>query len=211
MKLLDSEVLYLDNHLLIIDKPPLLLTLPAKEVEDSVLTRGKAWLKEKFKKPGNVFLHPVHRLDRVASGIVVCARTTKSLSRLNEQIRKGEWHKTYRLCHEGPLPGKNGTLRHFLSKGDYHTKVVSEGKGQEAILHYEEISPGITEVTLVTGRYHQIRAQFAAIGCPIRGDYKYGAQTKSLSPGIDLFHIHLEFPHPINKNMISIGSIKCLC
>ncbi len=211
MKLLDKEVLYLDNHLLVVDKPPLLLTLPTTEVSDSVLTRGQAWIKEKFQKPGNVFLHPVHRLDRVASGIVVCARTSKSLSRLNEQIRGGQWHKLYRLRFEGKLPSSKGTLRHFLEKSDYHTKVVSEGCGQEAILHYSQVAPGIAEVELVTGRYHQIRAQFAAIGCPICGDYKYGAVTKAISPGIDLYHMRLEFKHPVTKEMIRITSLNCMC
>lgn len=207
MKLLDKEVLYLDNHLLVIDKPRLLLTLPTKEESDSVQTRGQAWLKEKFQKPGNVFLHPVHRLDRVASGIVVCARTSKALSRLNEQIRKGEWHKTYRLRHEGTLPQTKGTLKHFLCKDEYHTKIVSSGEGQEAILHYQEIEQGLVEVKLVTGRYHQIRAQFSAIGCPIVGDYKYGAKTKARSSGIDLCHKHLEFFHPITKQKIVINSV----
>lgn len=204
MKLLDKEILYLDNHLLIVDKPPLLLTLPTKEESDSVQTRGQTWLKEHFQKPGNVFLHPVHRLDRVASGIVVCARTSKSLSRLNQQIREGEWHKRYRLRHEGILPAPKGTLRHFLQKGEYHTKV--DDAGQEAVLHYEEIARGVAEVELVTGRYHQIRAQFAAIGCPICGDSKYGAKTKALSKGIDLHHIRLEFKHPITHIDLVITS-----
>ncbi len=211
MKLLDKEVLYLDNHLLVVDKPPLLLTLPTKEVSDSVLTRAAAYLKEKFQKPGNVFVHPVHRLDRVASGIVVCARTSKSLARLNEQIREGDWRKVYHLRFEGKLPAKSGTLRHFLLKHDFHTKVVPEGTGSEAILHYKEISPGIAEVELVTGRYHQIRAQFAAIGCPICGDTKYGARSKPLSAGIDLYHVHLQFSHPITKKMIDLFSINALC
>ena len=211
MKLLDKEILYVDNHLLVIDKPPLLLTLPEGAVVDSVLTRGQAWLKEQFQKPGNVFLHPVHRLDRVASGIVVLARTSKALSRLNEQIRKGEWHKLYRLRFEGKLPEKKGTLCHFLQKNDYHTQVAPAPEGKESILHYQEVAPGIAEVQLVTGRYHQIRAQFGAIGCPICGDYKYGATTKGISPGIDLCHTRLEFLHPITKKIIRITSLNTLC
>ncbi len=205
MKLLDSEVLYLDNHLLIVNKPPLLLTLPTKEVQDSVQTRGQAWLKEKFKKPGNVFLHPVHRLDRVASGIVVCARTSKALSRLNEQIREGEWHKVYTLTFEGSLPAPSGTLRHFLEKQEYHTTVVSKGRGQEAVLHYKQIAPHTAQVELITGRYHQIRAQFSSIGCPICGDTKYGAQPREASLGIALQHTQLTFLHPITKLEVAIA------
>jgi 23S rRNA pseudouridine1911/1915/1917 synthase len=205
MKLLDSEVLYLDNHLLIVNKPPLLLTLPTKEVEDSVQTRGRAWLKEKFEKPGNVFLHPVHRLDRVANGIVVCARTSKALSRLNEQIREGQWHKLYTLSFEGTLPSSSGTLRHFLEKQDYHTIVVPKGRGQEAILHYKQTGPHTAEVELITGRYHQIRAQFSAIGCPIIGDTKYGARPREALLGIALRHTRLEFLHPITKTLLVIS------
>lgn len=204
MKLLDSEILYLDNHLLIVDKPTLLLTQPAGGETDSVQTRGSEWLKEKFQKPGNVFLHPVHRLDRVASGIVVCARTSKCLTRLNEQIRKGDWKKLYRLRYEGNLPALEGTLRHLLEKQDYHT-IVSP-KGQEAILHYRQIEEGLAEVELITGRYHQIRAQFSAIGCPICGDYKYGAKTKPVLEGIDLVHAHLEFHHPITNKLLEVDS-----
>ena len=195
--------------MIVVDKPPLLLTLPTKEEHDSVQTRAADYLKEKFQKPGNVFVHPVHRLDKVASGIVVCARTSKSLSRLNEQIRDGHWHKLYKLRHEGILPSVQGTLRHFLQKDDYHTKVVADG--QEAVLHYKQLIPGIVEVELVTGRYHQIRAQFSAIGCPICGDYKYGAVTKAISPGIDLYHIRLQFSHPVTKKMIDLSSLKVLC
>jgi 23S rRNA pseudouridine1911/1915/1917 synthase len=206
MKLSDNEVIYLDNHLLIVDKPPLLLTQPAGDESDSVQTRGAEWIKEKFGKPGNVFLHPVHRLDRVASGIVVCARTSKSLKRLNEQIRNGDWKKLYRLRYEGDLPALKGTLRHFLEKGDYHTKVSS--KGQEAILHYKQIEKGLAEVELITGRYHQIRAQFAAIGCPICGDYKYGAKTKAVTAGIDLTHIRLEFHHPVTHESVQVHAAE---
>lgn len=207
MKLLDKEILYLDNHLLVVDKPPILLTLPTTEEADSVQTRGQMWLKEKFQKPGNVFLHPVHRLDRVASGIVVCARTSKSLSRLNLQIKAGAWHKRYRLRHEGTLPSLQGTLKHYLQKGDHHTQVVANGQGKEAILHYTQITPTLAEVDLITGRYHQIRAQFSCIGCPISGDLKYGATTKALSPGIDLHHIRLQFNHPINNRVVVIDSV----
>ncbi len=205
MKLRDKEILYCDNHLLVVDKPSLLLTLRTKEVEESVQTVGQAWIKERFQKPGNVFLHPVHRLDRVASGIVVCARTSKALSRLNAQIKMRAWHKRYKLRHEGKLPMAKGTLRHFLQKGDYHTVVGATG--DEAILNYTEIKPGYAEVELITGRYHQIRAQFAAIGCPIRGDFKYGAQSPAISPGIDLHHTRLEFAHPVTSELLVINSI----
>lgn len=205
MKLRDKEILYLDNHLIIVDKPPLLLTLPTKEFSESVQTLGQAFLKERFQKPGNVFLHPVHRLDRVASGIVVCARTSKALSRLNAQIKMRKWHKRYKLRHEGNLPAEKGTLRHFLQKGDYHTVVGSTG--DEAILNYTQTALGCAEVELITGRYHQIRAQFAAIGCPITGDFKYGAKGPAISPGIDLHHARLEFDHPVTSVLLVINSI----
>ena len=208
MKFSDNEILHLDNHLLIVNKPPLLLTLPTLKVKDSVLTRAQETIREIYKKKGNVFVHPVHRLDRVASGIVVSAKTSKALSRLNEQIKEGGWKKTYVLRFEGKLPSNEGTLRHYLEKGDYHTKVVEEGKGKEAVLHYRKTSENKAEVDLITGRYHQIRAQFSHIGCPICGDRKYGAKTKGKQHGIDLHHKSLVFKHPILQELLTINSLE---
>ncbi len=208
MKLLDSEILFEDQHLLIIDKPPGLLTLPSEGVTDSALERGKAYIKEKYQKPGNVFLHQVHRLDRSASGILVMAKTSKALSRLNEQIREGLWEKTY-LARTERLPKQpQGELIHFLKKGDYRTEVVPEGTplAKEARLTYKVREDGLLEIVLDTGRYHQIRAQLAAIGCPIRGDQKYGATTKGPSVGIDLHHWKLKFVHPVRKEIMYINT-----
>jgi 23S rRNA pseudouridine1911/1915/1917 synthase len=209
MKLSDNDILYLDNHILIVDKPPLLLTQPTDLETESVETLGKEWLKHKLNKPGNVFLHPVHRLDRVAFGIVVSAKTSKALSRLNEQIRQGNWKKTYKLRYEGTLKEKKGTLKHYLFKEEYKSIVVEEGQGSLAILNYEEIEKGVCKVELVTGRYHQIRAQFAAIGCPILGDLKYGSTKIGKTLGIDLCHYELKFPHPITKEEIHVQSKIC--
>ena len=199
MKLLDSEILYLDNHLLVVNKPPLLLTLPTEE-RDSVQTRGQAFLKEKYNKIGNVFLHPVHRLDRVATGIVVCARTSKALSRLNAQIRDRAWEKTYIVHHEGVLPALKGTLSHKMRKEEYRS--VIDPAGDEAILHYRVLEPGKAVVRLITGRYHQIRLQFATVGCPILGDKKYGAREGD-GP-IALCHAKLCFSHPVTKERLKI-------
>jgi 23S rRNA pseudouridine1911/1915/1917 synthase len=206
MKLTDKDILYLDNHLIVIDKPPLLLTQPAGGVFDSVQSRGQEYIKEKFYKPGDVFLHPVHRLDRVASGIVVSARTSKALSRLNEQIKKDQWKKIYLLRHEGELPTLEGELVHYLVKGDFKTAIFDKEVpgSKKAHLRYKDLGGGLAEVTLFTGRYHQIRAQFSHIGAPICGDAKYGSKEKGISPGIDLHHTHVEFFHPITKEKISI-------
>ncbi len=209
MKLTDKEILYLDNHLLVVDKPPLLLTQPAGEVEDSVALRGRAYLKEKYNKPFNAFLHPVHRLDRVASGIVVCARTSKALSRLNEQIKGGKWKKTYVLRHEGILPSIEGEMIHYLLKEEFKTAVFDKEVpgSKKAHLRYKRLEDKRAEVQLFTGRYHQIRAQFSYIGAPICGDVKYGSKEKGKSLGVDLHHTHLEFFHPVTKEYLSIFSL----
>lgn len=208
MKLLDKEILYCDNHLLVLDKPPGLLSLPSKKESDSARERGKETLKELYKKPGEVFLHPVHRLDRLASGILVLARTSKALARLSEQLKTDQWQKTYYLRYEGELPALEGTLKHTLLRGEYRTSVVKEGVegGQIALLHYRKRKKQVAEVQLVTGRYHQIRAQFSHIGCPVAGDTKYGAQTKPYSPGIDLHHAQLLFTHPVTKEVLTFSS-----
>lgn len=208
MKFLDSEILYLDNHIICVDKPPLLLTQPTNLVQDSVETRAKQYIKEKYQKPGNVFLHPVHRLDRVASGIVVCARTSKALTRLNAAIRSGDWVKKYTLHYENTLPHDAGELIHFLKREEYKTVAFDkESPGtQKALLRYKKVGNQLAEVSLITGRYHQIRAQFSKIGCPIWGDSKYGSTKKAISPGIDLHHSYLAFKHPVTKEEIVLQS-----
>lgn len=204
MKLLDKEILYLDNHLLIVDKPPLVPTQPTDRSQDSIQTRAEEYIREKFQKKGKAFLHPVHRLDRLASGIVVCARTSKALSRLNDQIRLGQWKKTYIVRHEGRLPEPQGTLIDHLERQEYRSIVSPQGKRAE--LSYKVIDAKRAYIYLKTGRYHQIRVQLAHIGCPICGDEKYGSHEKAISPGIDLHHTELSFPHPITKQMLNIHS-----
>lgn len=198
------KVLYLDNHLIVVDKPRLFLTQPTQYSSESVETWIQDFLKEKFQKKGRAFGHPVHRLDRVASGIVVCARTSKALSRLNEGMRDGVWKKKYILRYEGTLPELEGTLVHYLKHGDHYCEIAPDGKRAE--LHYRALKDQRAEVTLCTGRYHQIRAQFAAIGCPIRGDKKYGATTTLREGGIDLHHTECAFTHPTTKILVKITS-----
>ena len=195
MKPLDNDrIVYCDNHLLVVNKPPGIATQP--DLEET----AKAWVKKTYQKPGNVFLHPIHRLDKSVGGLVLFARTSKALSRLQALMRERKISKTYHALVEGRLSCKEGTLKHSLVHGDHKAFVSSQGK--EAILHYRvlEEKDGCTHVTidLETGRYHQIRAQFAATGHPILGDKKYGS-TRHYPEGIALCHVRLEFIHPITK------------
>lgn len=204
MKLSDNEVLFLDNHLIIVNKPPLVATQPTNLTEDSVETAMQVYLKEKFSKKGGAFAYVVHRLDRLASGIVVAARTSKALSRLNEQIRLGQWKKTYIVRYEGELPANEGTLIDFLEREEYRSYVSDQGKRAE--LHYEKVGDHRALIHLVTGRYHQIRVQLSHVGCPICGDAKYGSTSKAISPGIDLHHTALSFIHPVAQQLMDIRS-----
>lgn len=202
------SIIYEDNHLLVIDKPPLLLTIPTKQERDSVQTRGQTWLKQKYKKSGEAFLQPVHLLDRVASGLVVCAKTGKSASRLYAQIRAREWEKLYLARHDGALPSIQGTLRHFLRKMKFHAQSYCQKmpETKEALLHYWKIKPGFVAIQPTTGYYHQIRVQLSSINCPICGDKKYRATSSAFSCGIDLHHTQVRFSHPISKNLITLNS-----
>lgn len=210
MKFTDKEILYLDNHLIAVHKDVGLCTLPIEGEQDSVLERAKNTLKKMFDKPGNVFVHPVHRLDGVTSGIVLCARTSKALSRLNKTIREGHWKKKYIARIEGSLPNDQGELVHFLKKGDRKVFISHETdkNAKKAILRYQKIQEDVVLVDLITGRTHQIRAQFSAIGCPIRGDKKYGSKKPGLrEKGIDLHHQELSFEHPTKKEIITIQDL----
>lgn len=189
------KAIYCDNHLFIAEKPAGIATQP--EFHEM----ARAYIKERFKKPGNVFLEPVHRLDKPVSGLVLFARTSKALSRLNEAQRNRAIKKFYLARIEGEPPAK-GTLRHHLIHGDH--RALLDPNGKEAILHYKQLENGSLEIELVTGRYHQIRAQFAAIGHPLIGDTKYGATQKQ--EHIALHHHRLELGHPTTKELLVFQS-----
>lgn len=197
------EILFEDNHLLVVNKPAGMLTQPDNTGQDSLEVLAKAWIKERDKKPGNVFLGTVHRLDKPVSGVVLFARTSKALSRLNEAMRNKQSHKTYLATVEGILTPPQGTLEHYLTH-DSHQASISHQNNPEAKLarlHYKVVSQQdeltLLEIILETGRYHQIRAQLSAIGHPIVGDGKYGSRKRFREGAIALHHYRLQVPHPI--------------
>lgn len=202
----DLEVLYEDNHLLALNKPAGLLTQPNESAAPSLEDLAKDYIKKKYRKKGSVFLHPIHRLDKPVSGIVLFARTSKALSRLNSQMRARTIQKTYAAKVEGHLKKKSGELRHALTHRSHHAKVKKTAASKEAVLSYtvkkDYAHSTLLLITLHTGRYHQIRAQFSHIGHPILGDTKYGATQKNLR--LALHHTKLIFNHPITNESITI-------
>lgn len=193
-----EEPLYEDNHILIVNKPAGLLTQPSGTTQDSLEARWKQWLKVKYNKPGNVFLEAIHRLDKPVSGIVVFAKTSKALSRLKGAERK----KIYVAQLESDPQEKEQTLKHHLVHDDYHARVDPTGK--LSILHYRVVGDKRVEIELETGRYHQIRAQFAAIGCPIVGDMRYGSKTRLAGEAILLHHSQVELQHPVTGELLRV-------
>lgn len=184
------HVLFEDNHLLVVDKPAGLLTQAAKAGDDTLVERARAYLKERWAKPGNVYVGLVHRLDRSTSGVVVLAKTTKAASRLSDQFRTHEGiEKRYLAVVHGPAPG--GRLEHTFVEVDDGARVVRPGEriadAKRAVLEYEplaraapasdpELSASLIAVSLITGRKHQIRVQLAAMGHALFGDRRYGAK-----------------------------------
>ncbi|MCH9621980.1 MAG: Ribosomal large subunit pseudouridine synthase C [Chlamydiia bacterium] len=199
-------IIFEDNHLLVIEKPAGYASLPNEDSID-ILTEAKAYIKERDEKKGNVFLQPVHRLDKQVSGILVLAKTSKALSRLNEQIRNKDWEKVYIAELTQPLPKKSGELKHFLCKRKYFADVYTSEKpfSKIAILHYEHLKGNFYKVNLKTGRYHQIRAQMGFVKCPIVGDQKYKA-PKQKSKALHLHHAHLTLKHPVTNDILQLDS-----
>lgn len=201
------SILYEDNHQLVLNKPAGLLTQPSGTELDSLEAQAKTWIKEHCNKPGNVFLHAVHRLDKPVSGIVLFARTSKALTRLNDSLRKKESKKIYRALVEGLVVNDEGTLEHYLIHDDHCAQVVdaSVSDAKLARLHYRVLkrkgSLTFIEIELETGRYHQIRVQLSASGHPILGDRKYGSRLEYVVEGIALHHYRLDVPHPITGEM----------
>jgi len=208
------EVLYEDNHLLVVNKPAGLLTQPSGTDQDSLESLCKAYLKAKYQKPGQVFLHAIHRLDKPVSGIVVFARTSKALSRLQESMKGKHFKKVYEALVENIPKPLEGSLEHYLIH-DEHRAIVAEASNSEAKharLHYrvkeKRGSQALVEVELETGRYHQIRVQLAAIGCPVVGDTKYGSKHSLPDKTIALHHSLMEIPHPTTGETLVIKSFN---
>lgn len=202
----ENLILFEDNHLFIINKPAGYASLPNDGVDD-IISEAKAFIKARDKKAGNVFLAPVHRLDKQVSGILVCAKTSKALSRLNEQIRNKEWEKIYVAEVVKPLEKDCGKLVHYLCKRQFYADCYSSERpfSKKAILTYKKIKEGFYEICLETGRYHQIRAQLSFMNSPIVGDQKYNA-PKRKSRKIHLHHARLTFKHPVTKKSLLIDS-----
>ena len=204
------EVVYIDNHLLACIKVPGMPTQTHRKGEVSLEELAKEWVKRRFKKPGRVFLHAVHRLDKQVGGLVLFARTSKALSRVQKMMRERKIEKTYLALVEGVPKKREAQLEHYLVHGEYraHLAKGDEKGAKRALLHYKVIKKmkgrALLEVKLITGRYHQIRAQLSSIGHPIVGDAKYGSRQSFKGEGIALIHAQMSFEHPVTKEKINL-------
>lgn len=206
------QVLYEDNHLIAINKRPGDLVQGDKTGDAPLSEIIKVYLKEKYQKPGNVYLGVVHRLDRPTSGVVLFAKTSKALTRLNKMFADKETTKTYWAITKKSPEKEKDRLVHFLkrnpkqNKSYAHSKIVPESK--KAILSYQKIEQlkhyTALEIQLETGRHHQIRSQLSAIGCPIKGDLKYGADRSNSNGSIHLHARKLAFIHPVKKEAVTL-------
>ena len=208
------EIVYEDNHLIIVYKHSGEIVQGDKTGDVPLSEDVKCYLKKKYQKPGNVFLGVVHRLDRPVAGLVVFAKTSKALTRLNKMFRDGEVHKTYWAITKNLPPQSEGTLTDWLVRNEKQNKSYAYDHevphSKKAILKYRLIGQSdhycLLEVNLMTGRHHQIRCQLAHMGCPIKGDLKYGAQRSNPDGSICLLAHHVEFVHPVSKQLISLDS-----
>ena len=208
------EVLYEDNHLIIVNKAPGEIVQGDKTGDKPLSELVKQYIKEKYAKPGQVFLGVVHRLDRPVSGIVVFARTSKALARLNAMFRDGNVRKNYHAIVCAPPPQTADTLTHWLTRNERQNKAYAHeaevSGSKKAVLDYRLLSSSdhyhLLEVHLHTGRHHQIRCQLATIGCVIKGDLKYGARRSNPDGSISLHARHIEFEHPVSHQTISVDA-----
>lgn len=204
------QVIYEDNHLIIVSKRSGEIVQGDKTGDKTLGDAVKQYIKERYAKPGNVFLGVVHRLDRPVSGLVVFARTSKALSRLNDMFRDGKVHKTYWAITKNAPAVSEATLTNWLTRNEKQNKSYAydhEVPGsKKAVLHYKVIGRSdnytLIKVNLMTGRHHQIRCQLAGIGCPIKGDLKYGARRSNPDGSISLLAHSIEFTHPVSKEQI---------
>ena len=212
ISMISSQILYEDNHLLVINKKVGQLVQGDKTGDESLLELIKNFIKKRDEKPGNVFLGLVHRIDRPTSGLVIYAKTSKALSRLTQMVKNREIKKTYWAIVPKEMIPQTQRLVHFLKKNEKNNKAIVFPKvtdgAKEAILTYKIIkildNYQLLEIDLETGRHHQIRAQLSKIGVPIKGDLKYGSPRSNPDGGISLHARKLEFIHPVTKENIEI-------
>ena len=208
----DSQIIFEDNHLLVINKKAGQLVQGDKTGDLSLLELIKDFIKKRDEKPGNVFLGLVHRIDRPTSGLVIYAKTSKALTRLTQMVKNREIKKRYWAIVGKEMIPKSQRLVHYLQKNEKTNKatvfIKPTDKAKESILNYQIIKTldnyQLLEIDLETGRHHQIRAQLSKIGVPIKGDLKYGAARSNPDDGISLHARKLEFEHPVTKEKLEI-------
>ena len=205
-------VVYEDNHIIVVNKTASEIVQADKTGDTPLSETVKQYLKEKYQKPGNVFLGVTHRLDRPVSGLVIFAKTSKALTRLNEMFRAGEVKKTYWAVVKNAPKESEGELVHFLVRNEKQNKSYAYDKevpnSRKAVLDYRLIGRSenyyLLEVDLKTGRHHQIRCQLAKMGCPIKGDLKYGSPRSNPDGSICLHARRVRFVHPVSKELIEL-------
>ena len=206
------KVIYEDNHIIVVSKTASEIVQGDKTGDTPLSELVKHYLKEKYNKPGNVFIGVTHRLDRPVSGLVVFAKTSKALARLNEMFKNGDVHKTYWAIVKNCPQETEATLEHYLVRNEKQNKSYAYDRkkpgAKKAILHYKLIGHSenyfLLEVDLKTGRHHQIRCQLAKIGCPIKGDLKYGFPRSNPDGSICLHARRVSFIHPVSKELIEL-------
>ena len=206
------NVVYEDNHIIIVNKQSGEIVQGDKTGDTPLSDIVKQYIKDKYNKPGNVFLGVVHRLDRPVSGLVVFAKTSKALSRLNEMFRTGDVHKTYWAIVKKNDIAPEATLTDWLTRNERQNKSYAHNRevpgAKKAVLSYKVSSVSdnymLLEVRLMTGRHHQIRCQLAHMGCPIKGDLKYGSPRSNPDGSISLMSRRVEFVHPVSKETIAV-------
>lgn len=205
-------VVYEDNHIIIVSKTASEIVQGDKTGDTPLSETVKQYLKEKYQKPGNVFIGVTHRLDRPVSGLVVFAKTGKALSRLNEMFKNSEVKKTYWAVVKNRPPQEEAELVHYMIRNEKQNKSYAYDRekpgSKKAILHYRLIGHSqnyyLLEIDLKTGRHHQIRCQLAKMGCPIKGDLKYGSPRSNPDGSICLHARNIRFVHPVSKELIEV-------
>ena len=203
-----DRILYEDNHLLILNKRSGEIVQGDKTGDEPLSETLKAFIAQRDNKPGQVFMGVPHRLDRPVSGVCVFAKTSKALERLNQMLRDGDIHKTYWALTANKPPKTEDTLTDFLTRNEAQNKSYVSKNGKEAKLKYTLIQTTdryfLLEIQLFTGRHHQIRCQLSHMGCPIKGDLKYGAKRSNPDGGISLMARRIQFIHPVKKTEVDV-------